>query len=106
MTHSAKLPAIVLDEIGARRYWLETPQPDAHRLRSGPDDFGDPASIGLMLKRRGKAIPQLGEYDFGIYAGHQGGKWIVIVKDLWTWAPVGYAEYESLDWLKRDWVLD
>ena|SRR5579863_8125319 len=106
MTQSESLAAIILDVAGALRYWLTTPALHRPCLRAGPDDFGDPASIGLMVKRRGKDIPELGLFDFGLFAGRHGEKWVVIVKDFWFWSPVGYAEYESLASLKCDWTLD
>ena len=80
---------------------------DEKRLPNGPFDFGDEQTVGLHMKRVGKNILELGEFDFGLYLGEVDGQWVVGIKDMMTTLPLVGAElFESLEDLKQEWQLD
>ena len=80
---------------------------DEKRRPSGPFDFGDNETIGLHMKRSGKSLLELGEFDFGLYLGEHEGKWAVGIKDMKTKLPLVGAElFDSLEQLKEEWQLD
>jgi len=65
------------------------------------EDFGDVDTIGLHLK-------QPNNYEkFGVYLGQlRNSKWGVGIKDLITFGIVDIEEHDSLEELKRNWILD
>lgn len=80
---------------------------DEKRFPTGPFDFGDEQTIGMHMKRVGKNVLELGEFDFGLFLGEVDGSWAVGIKDMMTVLPLVGAElYESLEELKEEWQLD
>lgn len=88
--------------------YLERMAESPKRRPTAIDDFGDEATIGLHLKRKGRDDVQR---DFGLYLGEHHGLWIVGIKHC-TWWTGGCGRltrlesYGSLERLKRLWELD
>ena len=99
------LPPLNTDLTALRELLLDTPF-NSGVPPTGPDDFGSPGSCRLNLKRRGVDFSELEDHGFGIYLGQHPTGWVVAIKDLMTWQPVGFLTYESLAELKQDWTLD
>lgn len=72
------------------------------------DDFGQPPSYGVNLRRKGANHSPASDWIdgvYGIYLGNHGGKWVVGIKDMF-WRVIGLAEFDTLPELKELWELD
>ena len=84
------------------------------RRPTGPDDFGDAATVGLHVMRRGKGFQDLNiETDFGLYMGEQHfagtsaiihRQWCVGIIDAGN-NITGFESFSTLEELKREWRL-
>jgi hypothetical protein len=81
--------------------WHEKP---TYKAQSA-DDFGNSRSIGLCVKRR-KDFHDLSDHDFGIYLGEYCGKFHIGTMPVSTFHPSQLESFDSLDLLKRQWMLD
>ena len=70
------------------------------------NDFGDTATVGLHLKRRGIDFADLKDHDFGIYLGSVNNKFHVGTMAVYEFAPTKLVSYDNLNDLKKAWTLD
>lgn len=77
------------------------------------DDFGPPETTDCHLRQKHLIydMPFLDNKEyfrhaFGLYLGEHNAKWIVAIKDLLLFQPVGWLEYDTLEQLKQEWELD
>lgn len=69
-------------------------------------DFGDEKTVGLKLKRAGKAFDYFNDHDFGYYLGYYGGKYHVGTHVILSFVPSKLESFDSLEELKENWILD
>jgi len=72
------------------------------------DDF-DERDARLCVRRIGKTIVEYADGDFGIFAGRQNNRWIVVLKSIMDFPgndPMGVETFDSLSALKEKWELD
>ena len=94
-------------DIELRKVLMDIPLFGQRRTPVSETDFGDFMTIGLHLKKSGIGLDKASDYDFGIYLGKlKNGKWGVALKVLYSFVPQKLAEYDSLEELKRTWILD
>lgn len=76
-------------------------------LTLGRSDFGDPATVGLELRRIGK-WEDAGWEDraWGRFLGRIDGRWVVGTMMTKEFTPSAVEEYDSLEALKEVWELD
>lgn len=97
------------DEATTARLWLGSgvlvaPESGPRRDRS---DFGGPGDVGLNLRRTGRHdIADYGMSDFGIYLGQHDSKFVVAIKDFFSWQPTTCELFDDLAELKQAWELD
>jgi hypothetical protein len=87
---------------------LDTPFARPDFVPRGRSDFGGPNSVRQNLRRIGvQYMADDAPADcFGVYLGQHGDKWLVGIKDIWSWEIVKIEEYDSLGELKQCWELD
>lgn len=76
---------------------------------ASPLQIGDDESVGMRVMRRDVSFDDLGEPEnqcFGEYLGVIGGKHTVAVIDFFTWERIRQIRYESLDEMRKCWVID
>lgn len=81
------------------------------RTPQGPFDFGDDKTLCLHMKRVGYSISEDRPGCFGMFAGKRATpegeiKFVVVIKDLMTFKPIGYEAFDSLQEMKQEWQLD
>jgi len=98
-----------IDTVQAITFWLDTPFYRDYGPRKSSDDWGNPASAGLCLKRRGIDLfadtPEA-ESGFAIYLGVHDGRHVVAIKDLFYRGLTGGEVFDDLAEMKRRWMLD
>lgn len=70
------------------------------------DDFGDEATIGLQLKRKGKSFEELGDYDFGFFLGKVDGMFHIGTHEVGVFKPTRLESYKTMEALHKSWRLD
>lgn len=76
------------------------------RIPKSNVDFGDDRTIGLKLKSTKRTLVDYRDHDFGYFLGEYKGKWYVGTHQIMSFVPSLLAEYNSLEDLKRNWILD
>ena len=91
------------------KYFLDSPVFGVKRSPQNKQDFGDPETVGLCLKRVGL---HLGSTDysedesFGKFLGEHPDGWVVAMDKL-DWSGCSGCEvFPSLEALKQRWELD
>lgn len=93
----------------ACRFLLEAPVIGPKRSPKDPFDFGDDDTVGACVKKVGKTFYELGLGDLGFYLGlsERTKKYIVGLRSNVPGIPLaGAIEFDSLEELKCEWMLD
>lgn len=92
------------DRDALEEYLLDTLMVAEKRIPTAADDFGDPQTVGLHLKRQGYSIEHDHPEPFGRYLGQHSDGYVVAVSNVFDF--VGAEVYNTLDELKQEWQLD
>lgn len=85
---------------------MNAPVLGAKRKPVSETDFGDERTVGLKLKKSGKAFEKFEDHDFAFYLGFYEGEWHVGTHRISEFTPSKLRSYISLEELKKDWILD
>lgn len=80
----------------------------ARRIPKHEHDYGDVGTIGLCVKRSGVLFSDMNalESNWGIFLGEVNGQWHIGTRTAETFHPTGLESFESLEEMKRKWILD
>lgn len=80
--------------------------PLVRRAAKSKDDWGDPQTYGLHMKRAGKRFDELDlDYDFGTFLGKHGDQFAIAIKSL-SAGFIAIELFATLADAKQAWELD
>lgn len=91
------------EEVG--QFWLDSPVLQTQRKIAHHEDWGDQATVGINLKRRGVPFYQATEECYGLYLGKHEKGFVVGIKS-WVTALKSGELFETLEELKQRWEID